>query len=96
MVGGSDITLSGVVRGVDGTTSAPHAADDFVGFFHEPDEVIRYIVAHEAAHSCGLYHDVSFNSLMKQVKAGTTNLCHSFRHTGAPAGSTQELKTKDP
>jgi len=92
--GNSTVTLSGVTRGVDGTTAAAHASGAAVPYFIDADEVIRYIVAHENGHNCNLAHDETESSQMMQIRPGQANLIHLFRRTGTVAGSTQEFTVK--
>jgi Bacterial Ig domain len=92
--GNGTVTLSGVTRGVDGTTAAAHTSGAAVPYFIDADEVIRYIVAHENGHNCNLAHDETESSQMMQIRPGQANLVHVFRRTGTVAGSTQEFTVK--
>jgi hypothetical protein len=67
-----------------------------VAYFAYPDDVIKYTVAHEAAHACGMHHDSPLNASIMgaPIPAGFDAFNHSFRHSGTVRGSTQEFKVK--
>ncbi|VAX40338.1 hypothetical protein MNBD_PLANCTO02-796 [hydrothermal vent metagenome] len=91
-----EIVLTGVTRGVDGTTKAVHTTVGITINYYVSggEEVLPYVVAHEAGHSLGIDHDWSTNSIMTAQVPGWYDHGKKFRKTGTSIGSTQQIKLR--
>jgi hypothetical protein len=90
--------FTGLTRGADGTAAAAHSNAATANYFSDQSSAITWVVGHEPGHSLNINHDTSTLSQMTGfVKAGA-NMAdparHTFRRTGASAGSLQEFKVK--
>ena len=98
---GNTVKLWNVTRGAGGSTAAAHVQGTDVGYFHNPDDAIKFFLAHEAGHAMHMDEDNNNNSQMTQAGPGKANdtptpFNHNYRHAGAPvAGSTLEFRVKN-
>jgi hypothetical protein len=69
--------------------ASAHAAGEFVGYFYDPDEVIKWVVAHEAGHGCNLDQDADDppTSIMDSIPAGTVDFNTKFRDNDPPVSA---------